>query len=256
VKVVAMWSGGKDSYLACQEAILKGFVVSSLINFTWKNVGKNRLYKVSGLINLLLKKLSRPTLYKYVPHEINPEIIATQAQAMEIPIVQLEVTWGTYEAQFKTTIRKLEPTVIEGVVWGAEADQAGSHSYWLHQLCDALGVKAIMPLRGRSEKQNLTDFVEKGYEAIIIVVDSDLLNKEWLGHKVDHSFLNEIRRLSRERGIPVTGCFNTLVTDAPLFKKRLKVLKSRKVSKHGYSVLDISKVELVEKTGICKDENS
>ena len=53
---------------------------------------------------------------------------------------------------------------------------------------------------------------------------------------------------SKETGVAVGDIeFHTLVTNAPLFKKRLKVLKSTKVSRNGFSVLDISKAELIKK---------
>lgn len=272
MNVVAMWSGGKDSYLAYHETISKGFEVLSLFNYVFKNVEIPTPHKVLSLFNYMFKNVGRTTPYKIlsllnfanknvagnISHEIAPEIIAIQAQAMEMPLFQWEVTWRTFEDQFKAMIRKLEPAVVEGVVWGVEeGGEVDIHKDRLHQVCDELGIKLILPLRGISEEQILANFTEKGFEAIIIVVDSNLLSEEWLGRKVDHNFLIEIRRLNRERGIPSGSIeYHTLVTDAPLMKKRLRVQKSRKVSKNDYSVLDISRVELVEKTEICKDENS
>ena len=256
LRVAGMWSGGKDSYLACQEAILKGFSVTSLVNFKWKEVENSKPSIVTSLMSSVLKRVSISKPYKYVPHEVNPEIIALQAQAMEIPIVQPEVSWATFEDQFKTTIRKLEPAV-EGVVWGAEGGQASVHMDRLRQISDELGVKMIIPLAGKSEEQNLEDFTQKGFEATIIVVDSDLLSEEWLGQKVDANFLQTIRRRSKETGVAVGNIeFHTLVTDAPLFKKRLQVLKSMRVSRKGFSVLDISKAELIVKTETNKDAYS
>ena len=258
-----MWSGGKDSYLAYHETTAQGFEVSNLFNYVFKEVGRPAPYRVSNLFNYVFKEVGRPIPYRVsnlfnfatknilvnsINHEVSPEIIAIQTQAMEIPLVQFEVTWGTFVDKFKTMIRKIEPTV-EGVVFGVEeGDEIATHKNPLHQVCDELGIKLIMPLRGRSEEQNLTNFVEKGFEAIIVVVGTNLLGEEWLGRKIDRNFIHEISRLSRERGVTSRSIeFHTLVTDAPLLKKRLKVLKSRKVSKNGYSVLDISKVELVDR---------
>ena len=242
-----MWSGGKDSYLACNGAILKGFNVTSLVNFKWKEVETPKPNIITSLMNSVLKRASRSKSYKYVPHEINPEIIAVQAQAMEIPIVQPEVSWATFEDQFKTTIHKLEPAV-EGVVWGAEGAQASVHMERLHKISEELGVKNIIPLAGKSEDQNLEVFTQEGFEATIIVVDSDLLSEEWLGQNVDTNFLQAIRKCNKKTGVAIGDIeFHTLVTNAPLFKKRLKVLKSTKVSRNGFSVLDISKAELVKK---------
>jgi diphthine-ammonia ligase len=267
-----MWSGGKDSYLAYQEAVSKGYEVLGLLNYTFKNANRKPPTRILGRLNYAIKNLSRATRFKVsdpfnhtnrsaagnVPHEISPEIIALQAQAMEMPIFQWEVTPRTFEDQLKTVIRKLEPSRIEGIVWGVEeGEEVDSHKDLLHQVCDELGIKLIMPLRGMSEEQILAYFKEKGCEAIITVVDSNFFGDEWLGHKIDNAFLRELRRLSRERSIP-SGCieYHTLVIDAPLLKKRLNVVQSKKVSKNGYSVLDISQIELAGKKEKHKDENS
>ena len=212
---------------------------------------------VSNFLSFVYKDLSR-----MVPHEVAPEIIAMQAQAMEIPIVQMEVSWDTFESQLKSTIRMLKQAGIEGAVFGIvspdypldcseklrEYSTLRAHKDWAHRVCGELDIKPITPLWGRNPEQVLADLVEKGFEAIIVVVDSHLLGEEWLGRKVDHDFLHEVRRLNRERGIHIGGsAYHTLVTDGPLFKRRLRVIQSRKVYKNGYFVLDISKVEPTKK---------
>jgi len=242
-----MWTGGKDSYLAFQGASAQGFNVVTLLNFVFKEVETPKPSIVSSLIGSVLRKISRSKPYKDVPHEINPEIIALQAQAMGIPILQPECTRAAFLDQFKTTISKLKPD-IEGVVWGAEGDQASVHLEMLEHISDELSIKSIFPLSGRSEDQNLADFTQKGFEATIVVVDSDLLSDQWLGRKVDAEFLQTIRSRSKETGVPIGDLeFHTLVNDAPLFKKRLKVVESNKIRRKGFSVLNISRAELVEK---------
>jgi uncharacterized protein (TIGR00290 family) len=198
-----------------------------------------------------------------VPHEVAPEIITMQAQAMEIPLVQRQVSWDTFERRLKSTILTLKLEGIEGLVYGVDPphypiDSAEklreystlmAHKDWINRVCRELGIKPIMPLWGRNPEQILVDFVEKGFEAIIVVVDSDLLGEEWLGRKIDYDFVHEVGKLNREVSKHVGGssAYHTLVTDGPLFKRRLRVLQSRKVCRNGYFVLDISKVELTKK---------
>jgi diphthine-ammonia ligase len=205
-----------------------------------------------------------------VPHEIAPEIVAMQAQAMDIPIVQIEVSWSKFEHQFKSTMRKLKRIGVEGVVYGIDPpsyplDNSGNlreystfmaHKYWVHRVCDELGIKVIMPLSERNPDQILADFIEKGFQAIIVVVDSSLFGEEWLGRKMDYGLVYEMRELKRKRGIDIgDSAYHTLVTDGPLFKNSLWVLQSKKVHKNGYFVLDISKVELTKKVQAQKDVN-
>ena len=232
-------------------------MVPRLLNSVYKRVGRRGPSTVLNLLSVVYKDLS-----KMIPHEVAQEIIAVQARAMEIPIVQQEVTWDTFEHQLKSTIRTLKRTGIEGAVFGIvpphypidsseklrEYNSLRAHKDWVNRVCDELGIRAITPLWGRSPEQILADFVEKGFEAIIVVVDPKMLGEEWLGRKVDHDFLREVRRLNRETGIHVGGSgYHTLVTDGPMFKKSIRILKSTKIHKNGYFVLDISNVALVEK---------
>jgi diphthine-ammonia ligase len=276
VKAAVLWSGGKDSCLASYEAVSKGFELSTLLSFEYKgpsngpsgahstllssiydHVGRASPSIVSNLLSFIYKDLSR-----MVPHEVASKIITMQAQAMEIPIVQREVTWDTFERQLKSTMRQLKPKGIEGLVFGVvpphypidtseklrEYSTLMSHKDWINRVCNELGIEPITPLWEKTPDQILTELVEKGFEAIIVVVDSNLLGEEWLGCKIDSEFINEVHKLNRQKGTHVGGSgYHTIVTDGPLFKKRLKVVKSRKVYKKGYFVLDIAEMEAIKK---------
>lgn len=247
MRVASMWTGGKDSYLACQGAIDEGNQVTSLINFIFKEPEHPKPNKIKSLAGSVLMKLSRMKPYKDVPHEVNPAIIALQAQAMNLPIVQPEVSMMEFVSQFKATISKLNPAV-EGIAWGAEEDQAAVHMQMLTPICDQLKVEMIFPLKGKAEDQNLSDFTKEGYEATIIVVDTDFLSEDWLGRKVDANFMETIKRRSKETGTAISNIeFHTLVNDAPLFKKRLRIVESKRLHRKGFAVLDITKAELLPK---------
>jgi diphthine-ammonia ligase len=233
--------------------------VSNLLSFMLRAVGKHGPRKFSNLLTLMVKNDS-----KMIWHELSPEIVALQAQAMGIPIVQRETTWGTFEDRLKATIRTLDRKDAEGMVWGIrppdsalldDTQKLGDYIHlqvekeWVYKVCGDLKVKPILPLWEKHPEQVLIDLIEKGFEVIIVVVNPDYLSEGWLGRKIDQTFLKEIHNLHREKGVPVGGDdYHTFVTDGPLFKKRLKVLQSRKLSKGSYFILDITKAELVEKT--------
>ena len=273
MKVVASWSGGKDSCLATYEAISEGFEVSQLINFNYKNdssdgISNKRLsyiYNhlgrvgpnfVSNIISFVYRDLS-----KMVPHDIPPEIIAKQAQAMEIPVMMREVRWDMFEQQLKSTMKTLKQKGIEGLVFGLvpphypignfeqlrESKTLMAHKGWINRVCHEVGIKPIMPLWDNNPEQILADLVDNGFEAIIVVVDLKHFDKEWLGRKIDYDFIKEVRNHEKEVHIGGSG-YHTLVTDGPLFKRRINIVKSKIIPKNGCSVLDISQIELVKKS--------
>lgn len=71
-RVVISWTGGKDGCFSCYKAISEGFDVSYLLNF--------RDMKRGG------------------SHEINPELLSAQSQAIGIPILQMD--FMSYEKEF------------------------------------------------------------------------------------------------------------------------------------------------------------
>jgi uncharacterized protein (TIGR00290 family) len=196
-------------------------------------------------------------------HEIPPEIIALQAKAMEIPIIQRKTTWSTFEDQIKEEMQMLKHSGIDCVVWGIAPPgypalddsrklgdylQLKAEKDWIDRVCREKKIKPITPLWKKKPQQVLADLIRAGFEAIVVVVNPEVLDEEWLGRKVDCNFLQEICKLHEEKGIHICGDeYHTFVIDGPLFKKRLKIAESEKIFKNGYYILHISKVELVDK---------
>ncbi|MBT0160517.1 diphthine--ammonia ligase [Candidatus Bathyarchaeota archaeon A05DMB-2] len=226
MKVVASWSGGKESCFACYKAMLDGFEVSRLLNFV-------------------------STEERCMSHGLDPKLMVAQSQAIGISIIQREVTWDTYEEGFKAAVMELKQMGIEGAVFGDIDVQ--EHKDWVNRVCSGVGIIPMEPLWGLDPEQILTDFINAGFEAIVINVKADLFDEEWLGRKVDRSFLEDLRKLHSRHNVHVCGElgeYHTLVIDGPIFKWRIKMLDSKKVLKDGYWkywLLDISRCDIEEK---------
>jgi diphthine-ammonia ligase len=200
---------------------------------------------------------------RIVPHEVSPEIVALQARAMGVPIIQKQTTWGEFDNEFRATARKLDPRDIEGgIVWGMlPPDPVLDHPRkikkatalklgrgWIAKRLQEMGTKAIFPLVDKTPEQVMADLLGNGFKVLIVVVNPAFIGEEWLGRTIDQDFINLCRKLNREKGVPILGDeYHTFVLDCPLFKKRIKIVKSRKVAKEGYSILEVSKAELVPK---------
>jgi uncharacterized protein (TIGR00290 family) len=205
------------------------------------------------------KKLAR----RMIPHEVAPEIVAMQARAMGYPLIQRETTWGEFDNELQATVAKLDRKDVEGgIVWGMlPPDPILDHPRkimkarglltgraWISKQLGNKGIKAVFPLVEKTPEEVMADLVKNDFEVVIAVVNPEFIGEEWLGHKIDHDFIELMRKLNREKGIPLLGDeYHSLVLDCPLFKKRIKVLKSRKISKDGYAILEISEAEFVEK---------
>ncbi len=218
MKVVASWSGGKESCLACYKAISAGFEVSHLLNMISEDGSRSR------------------------SHGVDSKLIAAQSQAIDIPIIQRGTTWDTYEREFKKAIHDLKQMGVTGGVFGDIYVQ--EHKDWVDRICKELDIKPIMPLWDRNTRDILTEFIDLGFKAIVVRVKADLLGEEWLGRKIDGSFLNELSKMGKVDPCGELGEYHTFVNDGPLFKQPIKILESSKALKDGHWSLDISKWEI------------
>ncbi|MFZ2071448.1 MAG: diphthine--ammonia ligase [Halobacteriota archaeon] len=219
VKVFSSWSGGKESCLACYKALSAGFDVSYLLNFISEDGKRSRA------------------------HGISSDLIALQAEAIEIPIIQVKSSWEGYEAKFKEAVEELKEKGVKGGVFG-DIDLP-EHKEWVDRVCSEVDVASIEPLWGNEPREILTDFVNAGFKALVIKVKADFFGKEWLGREINEQFINDLPEGIHPCG--EHGEYHTLVVDGPLFQRRVEIMKSDKVLKDGNWLLDISEYGLSEK---------
>ena len=213
-KVICLWSGGKDSCFAAYKAIAQGYDVVSLFNFTSCG-GKDSL-----------------------SHGLPSPVIFDQAGMSRISIFQKEMPRQAYREEFKRLINKWKGEKgIEGIVFGDIYLQ--EHKEWIDKVCDELKVKAIMPLWNMDTGEIIEEFVDAGFEAIVVTTKVDLLGKEYLGRKIDKVFKSGLDKAIDPCG--EKGEFHTFVLCGPLFNKKIKISESKKILENGRWCLKILK---------------
>ena len=220
-KVIVSWSGGKDSCLACYKAMQDG-------------------YKISYLLNTISKEYKRVRF-----HGFKETLVQAQSEALNIPLLQKETTGESYEQEFKDIIKTVIPEGIAGVVFG---DIFLHMREWADKVCADLKIKSIESLCGRNSEEILLDFIDSGFEAIVVATQANLLDERWLGRKLDRSFLKDIKKLKNIDVCGENGEYHTLVINGPIFKKRIEISKTEKVLRDGYWFLDIQEYKLIEKS--------
>lgn len=221
LKVAVSWSGGKDSCFSLYRSISSGLQTCFLLNFINRDARKS------------------------MSHGLDPKLIAAQAEALEIPIVQRETTWDTYEQEFKRAVAELKQQGVKAVVFG-DID-IEEHKDWTTRVCGELGVRPVLPLWGEAPQKLLNEFIEAGFEAIVACAKAELFDEKWLGQKVGAEFIKELHRLNKEFNVHLCGEqgeYHTFVTDGPIFKRRINIIDSEKVLREGYRFLDISSFAL------------
>ena len=225
MKVIVSWSGGKDSCFACYKALAQSHEVTHLVNF-------------------ISREFRRVSF-----HGTRAHLISRQAEAIEIPLVQYTVPpdMSLYEQRFKKAVSTLKRKGAEGMVFGDIHVQ--EHKEWIETICRQLGITPIIPLWGIAPERVLSEFIEAGFEAIVISAKADIFSEEWLGRKIDRSFLFDLKELGRRKGLDIDVCgeqgeYHTLVVDGPVFRKPMQVTYGVRVQRNGYWFLDIRRCRL------------
>ncbi len=216
---IASWSGGKDSCFACYKALKAG-------------------YKITYLINFISKEYKRVSF-----HGIESGLIKIQSELAEIPLYQKETTPDNYESEFKDAVRSLEHYGIKGMVFGDIYLE--EHKQWAERVCNDLKIEAIEPLWERNTEELMQDFIQKGFQAVVISAQGRSVDKEWIGKTVNRDFV-EYLKINPEVDIcGENGEYHTFVVAGPLFRGKIEITEKEVISRNGYWFLDIKGFRVV-----------
>ena len=224
-KAFVSWSGGKDCCLACYRAVQAGYQVRCLVNMVTED----------GQLSW--------------SHHLPARWVRMQAEGLGIPVIQQPTSTENYKINFKKVLSSLRE---EGVTIGVFGDiDFEDHRIWVERVCRESGLQAHLPLWGEKQEKLLHEFVDSGFVATVVLTRADILGEEWVGRKVDATFVQDLLELCKT--VSLTPCgeageYHTLVVDGPLFKQRLEIVAAKKLLEQNYWSLEISRLELRPKS--------
>jgi diphthine-ammonia ligase len=202
-KVFVSWSGGKDSAMACYQAIQKyGACIAYLLNMLAEDGVRSR------------------------SHHLSVAALRSQADAMGIPIVQRQTTWQGYEEEFKNALAVFKKEGVQAGIFGDIDVQ--EHRDWVERVCSESGLNAILPLWQRSRESLMDEFIAVGFKAIIVAVKLECMGSEWLGRHLDRQFVEDMKRLPQVDLCGENGEYHTFVYDGPIFQNPVEFKLGKK----------------------------
>jgi len=120
----------------------------------------------------------------------------------------------------------------------------------IDKICRELNLKSIAPLWQEDSIRLLEEIINLNFEVIIVGVYAYGFDQTWLGRKINSTTLNSLIELNKKYQIsPVGegGEYETLVLDAPFFKKRIRLLRTEKIWENHSGYLLVREAELVDK---------
>lgn len=161
------WSGGKDSCLAFYRAIKEGGKPHSLL--TMMEDG-----------------------YRSKAHYLSYDLLAKQASSIGVPLISRSASWEDYERVFSSALQELKKQGVEAGVFG-DIDLEG-HREWVKKVCEKANLKACEPLWKSARKDLLREFIEAGFQAVVVAVKDGALEKDVLGKTLDWELIKHFER--------------------------------------------------------------
>lgn len=217
IKTLVAWSTGKDSAYAlsalrCDPGI-----------------------EVVGLLSTLNAAVDRVSM-----HGVHVSVLEAQARACRLPLRTVPLPDPCSEEDYRTamaeTVRKACAEGVEAIAFGdlflsdvrayREANLAGT------------GLTPLFPLWGRQTLSFANEMIGAGLEAVITCVDTDQLDRSFLGRTFDGRLLGDLP--PEVDPCAENGEFHTLAVAGPMFARRLGVEVGAVVERGQFVFVDVA----------------
>jgi uncharacterized protein (TIGR00290 family) len=208
------FSGGKDSTLALDRSIRRGFDVARLFN----------IYEgVSGRVRF---------------HGTRAALIAAQADSLGIPLLQDCTHPDNYEAVLLRMLDRLQAEGIGGIIFGNI--HLADIRAWYEERVRARGLEHVEPLWGDAGTDLVREFVDRGYDARLVSIDLARTPRDWLGRRIDAAFLADLAAHPEIDPCGERGEYHSFVQNGPLFRRPLEVTTGETVEMEGHALLEMT----------------
>jgi uncharacterized protein (TIGR00290 family) len=197
-KVLFTWSGGKDSAAALYE------------------IQKSHGYEISALLTTVTEGYDRISM-----HGVRNILLEQQAKSLGIPLEKVYITKNAsddeYESKMRDKLMDYKNRGVLSVVFG-DIFLEDLRKYREENLAK-IDMKGIFPIWERDTAELAHTFIDLGFKAVITCVDSEVLDKDFVGRDFDKQFLSEPPSAVDPCG--ENGEFHSFVYDGPIFRQTI-----------------------------------
>jgi len=194
--VVLTWSGGKDSALALHY------------------IKTSRQYQITYLLTTITEDYNRISM-----HGVRSILLDNQSEALGLPIEKVFISKNSsneeYENQMREKLLFYQRQGISSVAFG-DVFLEDIRKY-REQNLSKVTMKGVFPLWNKNTQKLAQQFIELDFKAVIICVDSQNLDKKFVGRYFDRQFLSDLPANVDPCG--ENGEFHSFVFDGPIFKR-------------------------------------
>jgi len=200
------WSGGKDSALALYHAL------------------RDPRLHVTDLLTSVNAHYQRVSM-----HGVRLELLEQQARQIGLPLTKLELPempgMDDYERLMEATLAPLQARGIRHSIFG-DIFLEDLRQYREQQLA-RVGMEGVFPIWQRPSADLLREYLDLGFQAVVVCVNDQLLDPSFCGRLLDADFLRDL-----PPGVDAcgeNGEYHSFVFDAPYFASPIAFQYGEKV---------------------------
>ncbi|MFQ5810201.1 MAG: ATP-binding protein, partial [Armatimonadota bacterium] len=165
------WSSGKDSALALHEV---------------QQAGEP---DVVALLTTVTEEYDRISM-----HGIRRELLEAQSASIDLPLaivsIPRECSDEEYGARMRALLEEQKAQGVSSVIFG-DLFLEDVRQYRVHSLAQ-VDMRPVFPLWRRDTAELARQFIDQGFRAITTCVDSERLDREFVGREFDAAFLADL----------------------------------------------------------------
>jgi uncharacterized protein (TIGR00290 family) len=215
-KTLLAWSSGKDSAYAL-----------------W-TLRQDPTVEVAGLLTTLNSSVDRVSM-----HAVRHTVLEAQAEAAGLPFITVPLpdpcSDEEYQAIMSQAIAAARAQGVEAMAFG-DLFLRDVRAYREAQLAGT-GITPLFPLWERPTPLLAEEMIAAGLEAVITCVDTEQLDRSFLGRSFDRALLADL-----PKGVDPcaeNGEFHTVAIAGPMFRQRLQVEVGEVVDKERFVFVDV-----------------
>src|SRR5918996_1796191 len=214
--VLLSWSGGKDSAMALHM------------------LRQDSSYEVDCILTTVTEDYDRISI-----HGVRRSLLHRQTEALDVDLFEVSIPAEcTHEIYRSSMTAALTSPRLAGIDTHAFADLflEDVRAYREANLAE-LGKQAVFPVWGRDTGNFARDFISLGFRAVVVCVDSRILDQRFAGAEFDQALLDDLPADVDPCG--ENGEFHTFVYDGPGFRFPIQFDRGETVVRDGFAFKDL-----------------
>jgi uncharacterized protein (TIGR00290 family) len=202
--ILLSWSGGKDSALALHA------------------LRSSPDFEPTGLLTTLNEDYDRISV-----HGVRRELLERQAESIGLPLRKVLIPKDCpneiYEDRLAAALQEAKALGLHHVAFG-DLFLEDIRAYREKQMA-ALGLTPVFPVWGLDTALLARDFIARGFQALLVCVDTEALDASFVGRSFDEDLLRDLPPGVDPCG--ENGEFHTFVHAGPIFREPVGIRLGR-----------------------------